>query len=91
MALVQCLLPRKLLTYEFALFQCYALEDVIGSEMDATGCGKFNDVAMSLCLTQQFNPLLCVGFGNNVGAFDGLSHDFHHVAIVAPPVTTHCR
>ncbi len=81
LAVAQRLLPLELLTCELALFQCYALEDVVVGEMDAARCGE--DVAVSLRLTQQFNPLLCVGCHNSVGAFDGFQRDFHHVAIEA--------
>jgi hypothetical protein len=54
---------------ELALFQLNALEDVVGGEMDAPGCGK--DVAVNLCLNQQFNPFMC-----------GVSV-FQHIAIEA--------
>ncbi len=48
--------------------------------MDATGRGE--DMAVFLGITQQFNPLLQVGGGHDVGAFDGFQCDSHHVTIV---------
>jgi hypothetical protein len=56
------------------------LKDDVCRQVNATGCSK--EIPMSLCLTQQFDSILCVGCGDDVGAFDGLQQDIHHVAVV---------
>ena len=48
-------------------------------ETDATGCGK--DIAVSLCLTQQFDSFLRVGHGDYAGSLDGLERDLNYVAV----------
>ena len=49
------LLLRELLTFNLALLEDNSLEDIVGSEMDTTGRGE--DIAVSLRLTQQFDPV----------------------------------
>ncbi len=56
LSLTHGLLPCKLLACNLALLQDNALEDVVCSEMDATGRGE--DIAVSLRLTQQFDSFL---------------------------------
>ena len=53
------LLLCELLTLNLALLEDDSLEDIVGSEMDTTSCSE--DIAVSLRLTQQFDPFLQVG------------------------------
>ncbi len=40
------------------------------------------DMSVSLCLTQQFDSFLRVGYGEDGGALDRLERDLHRVTVV---------
>ena len=80
LALMHGLLPRELLACNLPLLEDTPFENVVCGEMDPTGRSK--DTAVNLCLTQQLNPFLRVGNGDNVRALYGFVRDLHNVAIV---------
>ncbi len=79
LTLMQRLLLPQPLVKDLALLEGDVLKDVVPRQMNAAG-GR-EDASMCLRLTQQFNPIVHVGCGDNMLLFNWFQRDLHHITI----------